>query len=120
MCPCRTWLGVDEDGRHHLVIDPAPLATRPVYDREAANQRKIGAVQQLAPLADALDHIDARIDELVARTRELERGRAIKDQLCPGQLGQVDWMALGQSVVGSSYCGRHYWGCRAGIERSHA
>jgi len=29
-------------------------------------------VQQLAPLADALDDIESRIAELVARTKELE------------------------------------------------
>jgi len=52
--------------------EPAPVVARPVYDWEAANQRKIDAVQQLAPLADALDDIEARIDELVARTKGLE------------------------------------------------
>jgi len=31
-------------------------------------------VQQLAPLVDALDDIEARIDELVARTKDLDRG----------------------------------------------
>jgi len=40
----------------------------------AANQRKKDAVRQLAPLADALDDIDARIDELIARTKKLELG----------------------------------------------
>ena len=34
----------------------------------AANQRKIDAVQ----LADALDDIEARIDELLTRTKKLE------------------------------------------------
>jgi len=53
-------------------IAPVPAVTRPVYDWEAANQRKIDAVQQLAPLADALDDIEARIDELIARTKGLE------------------------------------------------
>ena len=52
--------------------EPAPAVARPVYDWEAANQRKIDAVAQLAPLADALDDIEMRIAELLARTKELE------------------------------------------------
>ena len=52
--------------------EPASAAPRPVYDWEAANQRKIDAVQQLAPLAEALDDLEARVDELIARTRGLE------------------------------------------------
>ncbi len=55
-------------------IEPAPAVVRPVYDWEAANQRKKDAVQQLAPLADALDDIEARIAELVAKTKHLELG----------------------------------------------
>ncbi len=43
-----------------------------MWDWAAANQRKKDAVQQLAPLADALDDIESRIAELVARTKELE------------------------------------------------
>jgi len=58
---------------NQVAVDPAPAA-RPVYDWEAANQRKIDAVRQLAPLADALDDIEARISELVARTKDLELG----------------------------------------------
>jgi len=50
--------------------EPAPMAL-PVYDWEAANQRKKDAVQQLAPLADALDDLEIRIAELVARTKHL-------------------------------------------------
>jgi len=53
-------------------VEPAPAVARPVWDWEAANQRKIDAVRQLAPLADALDDIEARIDQLVARTKNLE------------------------------------------------
>ncbi len=48
----------------------SPAAT-PVWDWAAANQRKIDAVRQLAPLADALDDIENRIAELVARTKDL-------------------------------------------------
>ena len=59
--------GVDQ-----AATEPAPAVARPVYDWEAANQRKIDAVEQLAPLADALDDIEARIDELIARTKTLE------------------------------------------------
>lgn len=44
------------------------------WDWKAANQRKIDAVRQLAPLADVLDDIEARIDQLVARTKDLELG----------------------------------------------
>ncbi len=55
-------------------VAPPPVVARPVYDWEAANQRKKDAVQQLAPLADALDDIEARIAELVARTKDLELG----------------------------------------------
>ena len=52
-------------------VSPAPAAPRPVYHWEAANQPKKDAVQQLAPLADAFDDLEARIDELIARTRIL-------------------------------------------------
>ncbi len=53
-------------------VEPAPAVARPVYDWEAANQRKIDAVRQLAPLSDALDDIETRIAELFARTNNLE------------------------------------------------
>jgi len=79
----------DADLAHHRVLDvdemvvaaaagadqavePTPVVVRPVYDWAAANQRKKDAVQQLAPLADALDDIEARIDQLVARTKGLD------------------------------------------------
>ena len=58
-------------GADQEAIEPAPAVARPVYDWEAANQRKLDAVQQLAPLADALDDIEKRIAELVARTKDL-------------------------------------------------
>ena len=71
-------LDVDEPaasaGVDQTAVTPTPAATRVVYDWEAANQRKKYAVQQLAPFADALDDIEARIDELLARTNELELG----------------------------------------------
>ena len=53
-------------------VEPAPAVARPVYDWEAANERKKDAVAQLTPLADALDDIEARIDELIAKTKGLE------------------------------------------------
>ena len=59
-------------GAGQAAVAPAPAVPRPVYDWEAANQRKLDAVAQLAPLADALDDLEARLDELLARTRKLE------------------------------------------------
>ena len=59
-------------GAGQAAVATAPVVTRPVYDWKAANQRKIDAVQQFAPLADALDDIEMRIAELLARTKELE------------------------------------------------
>jgi len=50
------------------------LQEPPPVRSAAANQRKKDAVQQLAPLTDALDDIEARIAELVARTKDLELG----------------------------------------------
>ncbi len=61
--------GVDQ-----AAVVPVPVVVRPVYDWEAANQRKKDAVQQLAPLADALDDIEARIAELLVRTKDLGLG----------------------------------------------
>jgi len=55
-------------------VAPAPAVVRPVYDWTAANQRKKDAVRQLAPLADALDDIETRIADLIARTKDLELG----------------------------------------------
>ena len=51
---------------------PAPTTEPAMWDWAAANQRKKDAVQQLAPLADALDDIEARIDALLQRTRNLK------------------------------------------------
>ena len=52
-------------------VEPA-AAARPVWDWAAANQRKVDAVRQLAPLADAIDDLEARIEALAARTKGLE------------------------------------------------
>ena len=43
-----------------------------IWVRAAAHQRKRDAVQELAPLSDALDDIEARIDALLQRTRHLK------------------------------------------------
>ena len=51
--------------------EPAP-APVPVWDWAAANQRKIDAVRQAAPLTEILDDLDARIADLLARTNKLE------------------------------------------------
>ena len=50
--------------------DPTP-APAPVWDWSAANQRKIDAVRQAAPLTEILDDLDARIAELLARPTSL-------------------------------------------------
>ena len=55
-------------------VEPTPTAASRVWDWAAANQRKKDAVERLAPVAGALDDIKARIDELVARTKDLELG----------------------------------------------
>ena len=65
---------VASGGAGQAVVAPAPAVARPVYVWEAANQRKINAVEQLAPLADTLDDLEARIDELIAKTKGLELG----------------------------------------------
>ena len=71
-------LDVDEvvrsTGAEQAATEPAPAVARPVYDWDAANQRKKDAVQQLAPLSVALDEIEARIAELIARTKDFEFG----------------------------------------------
>ena len=51
---------------------PAAPAVRPVWNWATANNRKKAAIIALAPLTDMLDDIDARIDELVARAKQLE------------------------------------------------
>ena len=57
-------------GANQAAAEQPIVMARAVYDWEAANQRKKDAVRQLAPLADALDDLEARIDELVARTKK--------------------------------------------------
>ena len=69
-------LDVDEAapsaGADQAAVEQPIAVARPVYDWEAANQRKKDAVQQLAPLAEALDDLEIRIAELLARTEDLE------------------------------------------------
>jgi len=50
--------------------EPAP--PRPAYDWAAANQKKKDAIAHLASLSTTMDDIDARINELIDRTRNLE------------------------------------------------
>ena len=54
--------------------EPAEPLAVPVWDWAAANRRKKEAVEQLAPLGVALDDLEARINELLARARALEGG----------------------------------------------
>ncbi len=57
-----------------LNADQAAVGPAPVWDWAAANQRKKDAVLQLAPLADALNDIEARIAALLAKTNDLALG----------------------------------------------
>ena len=61
-------------GADQAAVVPPPAVVRPVYDWEAANQRKHDAVKQLAPLVDALDDLDIRVAELLAKTKAVELG----------------------------------------------
>ncbi len=45
---------------------------RPAYDWAAANRKKKEAIAQLASLAGIMDDVDARINELIDRTRNLD------------------------------------------------
>ena len=49
-----------------------PAVPRPAYDWAAANQRKKEAIAQLASLSATMDDIDARTNELIERTRNLD------------------------------------------------
>ena len=55
-------------------VEQQPAAAAPVWDWATANQRKKDAVQQLAPLSDALDDLELRIAELLSRTKDAELG----------------------------------------------
>jgi len=60
------------------VLSPAdtgagePAVPPPAYDWAAANQKKKEAIAQLASLSTTMDDIDARINQLIDRTRSLE------------------------------------------------
>jgi len=60
------------------VLNPTEAPTkeqtvsRPVYDWAAANQKKKDAIAQIASLSATMDEMDARINALVERTRNLE------------------------------------------------
>jgi len=51
--------------------EPAPAAERPVWDWTAANQKKKEAIAAMATLTQTMDDIDARINALLERTRNL-------------------------------------------------
>jgi len=52
--------------------EPAPAAGRPAWDWTAANQKKKEAIAAMATLTQTMDDIDARINALLERTRNLE------------------------------------------------
>jgi len=55
--------------------DTPPMSApvpHPVWDWAAANEKKKAAIAALAPLTDMLDDIDARINDLAARAKQLE------------------------------------------------
>ena len=60
------------------VLNPAqpetavPPVPQPAWDWVAANQKRRAAIADLASLSTVMDDIDARIDELAERTRNLE------------------------------------------------
>jgi len=51
--------------------EPAPAVGRPVWDWTAANQKKKETIAAMATLTQTMDDIDARINALVERTRNL-------------------------------------------------
>jgi len=73
--PAHHDLNVDEVAD---ILSPAETPTgeqavsRPAYDWAAANQKKKEAIAQLASLSATMDDIDARINELIERTRNLD------------------------------------------------
>ncbi len=55
----------------HSAPEPEPVPERPVWDWAAANQKKKEAIAAMAALTQTMDDIDARINALVERTRNL-------------------------------------------------
>ncbi len=53
-------------------IGAGERAPQPVYDWAAANQKKKQAIAQLASLSATMDELDARINKLIDRTRNLD------------------------------------------------
>ncbi len=49
-----------------------PASPGPAYDWVAANRKKKKAIAQLASLSATMDDVDARINALIERTRDLE------------------------------------------------
>jgi len=70
-------LPVDEfvaapDTPDQVATEPASAAGPPVWDWDTANQKKKEAIAEMATLTQTMDDIDARINALVERTRNLE------------------------------------------------
>ncbi len=60
------------DTPDQVATEPASAAGPPVWDWDAANQKKKEAIAEMATLTQTMDDIDARINALVERTRNLE------------------------------------------------
>ena len=73
MLPVEAFTAVlDSPGQTPKATVPPAAAPRPGWDWAAANQKKKAAITALAPLTDMLDDIDTRINELLARAKQLE------------------------------------------------
>ena len=64
-------LTADHTGAQHAP-PPAPTIEPAVWDWAAANQKKKEAINAMAALTQTMDDIDARINALLHRTRNLE------------------------------------------------
>jgi hypothetical protein len=58
----------------HSAPQPVPGTEPPMWDWAAANQKKKEAITAMVGLTETMDDIDARINALLARTRDLELG----------------------------------------------
>jgi len=59
-------------GAGQTAPEPAPAPVQPAWDWAAANQKKKEAIAAMTTLTQTMDDIDARINVLVERTRNLE------------------------------------------------
>ncbi len=60
------------DTPDQIATEPAPAAAPPAWDWDAANQKKKQAIAEMATLTQTMGDIDARINALFERTRNLE------------------------------------------------